>query len=122
MAAVAPTASVSVTMTIREKVGARRKLRKEWRTSRRNASHMREFQYSGRTQRSIAEVFSRPTLSGSTCSRKEGDTENSLAALDDFRSWLIREGRASGAAEKSRDLEFGIPAADDYGRPWCRRR
>ena len=41
-AAVAPTASVSVTMTIDENVGARRRLRNECQTSRRSASHMRE--------------------------------------------------------------------------------
>src|SRR5262249_16314759 len=41
-ATVAPTASANVTMTINEKVGARRKLRRECRTSRRSASHMRE--------------------------------------------------------------------------------
>src|SRR3982750_2215594 len=40
-AVVAPIATISVTTTIKEKVGARRRLRKECRTSRRRASHMR---------------------------------------------------------------------------------
>src|SRR3954470_14220573 len=40
-AVVAPIATVSVTMTIKEKVGARRKLRMECRTSRPRTSHMR---------------------------------------------------------------------------------
>ena len=41
-AVVAPTAKTRVIMTIDEKEGARRKLRKAWRMSRRSASHMRE--------------------------------------------------------------------------------
>jgi hypothetical protein len=42
IAAVAPIATVSVTMTISENAGARRRLRQECRRSWRNASHTRE--------------------------------------------------------------------------------